>query len=474
MQLFDTLSRSKKALPRPDDQKILTFYACGPTVYDDTHIGHMRRYIMDDVLIRALRAFGYDVRHVMNITDVGHLTGDTDEGEDKLEKGAKKHGKSVWDVAREYEEQFWRTMDAVGIEQKNITILHATKSIPDMIELIQILEGKGHTYETPEAIYFDVTTFEGYGKLSGQKLDEKKQAVREEVNVDPGKKHPADFALWFKRVGRFADHTMHWESPWGDGFPGWHIECSAMSKRGLETETIDIHSGGIDHIPVHHENEIAQSEGASGKPFVKWWVHHAFLQVDGEKMSKSKENFYTLNDVLKQGIDPRALRLLFMQGSYRKPMNFTWEAAEGAQKSLMELRSLYQKLAHESVSKTQGLSGGGVFHLQAFENALRDDLNTASALAELWHMTRADIPQADKFAILHRADAILNLNLDLPQKVEAIPQEVRLLAEKRMEAKKIKDFVTSDKLRVEIERKGYRITDDPTGYTLHKISDGAV
>jgi len=468
MRLYDTLSRQKKELPHPEEHPIITFYACGPTVYDDTHIGHMRRYIMDDVLIRTLRYFGYEVRHAMNITDVGHLTGDDDSGEDKLEKGAKKQGKTVWDVAKEYEEQFWNTMQALNIHKSDILVLNATQNIPEMIEMIRILEQKGFTYQTPEAVYFDVTKFEGYGKLSRQNLDDKKQAVREEVQIDPQKKHPADFSLWFKRVGRFADHTMHWESPWGEGFPGWHIECSAMSKKALGSESIDIHSGGIDHIPVHHENEIAQSEGASGKPFVAWWVHHAFLNVDGEKMSKSKGNFYTLNDVLTRGIDPIALRLLFMQASYRKPMNFTWESAEGAQKSLSDLRTIYQKLAPSGVYEEKALSGGAVFHLQSFMESLSDDLNTSGALAELWYMLRSDIPDAEKFHILKKADTILGLDLAHVQDEEPIPQEIWDLAETRKVAKERKDFTASDTVRDQINASGYEIEDTKNGYRLKK------
>ncbi|PJC34112.1 cysteine--tRNA ligase, partial [Candidatus Roizmanbacteria bacterium CG_4_9_14_0_2_um_filter_39_13] len=235
MKLYNTLTREKDELPEPILQKTITMYSCGPTVYDETHIGHMRKFTMDDILKRSLRFLGYEVKHVMNITDVGHLTGDDDSGEDKLEKGAKIQGKTVWDVAKEYENKFWETLTALGIDQDDITVMHATECIDDMIAIIKKLEAKGYTYQTDEALYFDVTKFETYGKLSGQKLEDKKQGARSDVNIDPGKKHPAEFALWFKRVGRFADHTMHWESPWGEGFPGWHIECSAMAMKGLSS-----------------------------------------------------------------------------------------------------------------------------------------------------------------------------------------------------------------------------------------------
>lgn len=474
MKLYDTLSREKKEIPSPSEKPVITMYSCGPTVYDVTHIGHMRRYVMDDILKRTLRFLGYDVRHVMNITDVGHLTGDDDTGEDKLEKGAAKRGKTVWDVAREYENQFWHTMEELNVKKKDIAVLHATKNIDEMISIIQTLEKKGFTYETDEAIYFDVTKFRDYGKLSGQNMEEKKQAVRDEVHVDSAKKHPADFALWFKRVGRFADHTMHWKSPWGDGFPGWHIECSAMSMKGLKTKTIDIHTGGIDHIPVHHENEIAQSEGATGQKFVDWWVHHAFLQVDGEKMSKSKGNFYTLNDIEKQGINPLSLRLFFMQAHYRKPMNFTWDAAKAAETSFKELIDVYHNLKKnvgtDTVTDHEKLTGGAVFFLEQFRHDLSNDLNIAGAIGNMWFMLRSnDIPERDKLYILDTIDTVLGLNL-AEQKIAAIkiPEDVISLTEAREHARSNKDFQKSDALRRQIEEKGFIVEDTVDGYVIKK------
>ena len=474
MKLYDTLSRDKQQLPPPSEKSIITMYSCGPTVYDDTHIGHMRRYVMDDVLKRTLKYFGYDVHHVMNITDVGHLTGDDDSGEDKLEKGAAKRGKTVWDVAAEYEEQFWHTMAALNVTKSDIEVLHATQNIDEMIAIIKKLEEKGYTYETDEALYYDVTKFADYGKLSGQKLDEKKQAVREEVYVDTGKKNPADFALWFKRVGRFADHTMHWESPWGDGFPGWHIECSAMSMKGLKSETIDIHTGGIDHIPVHHENEIAQSEAATGKQFVKWWVHHAFLQVDGEKMSKSKGNFYTLKDIEEHEINPLSLRLFFMQAHYRKPMNFTWEAAQASHSSFLELHQIYHDLekavGENRVDNRDTLSGGALFFLEQFEGNIANDLNVTTAIGNLWFMLRSnDIPNADKLYLLQIADEILGLQVEqhIVDIVE-IPKEITALADERQQAREKKDFKKSDELRAQIEQSGYLVADTTEGYTIKK------
>ena len=462
MQLYNTLSRSKLDLPSPQEHPTISMYSCGPTVYDDTHIGHMRRYVMDDVLKRSLRFLGYDVTHVMNITDVGHLTGDDDSGEDKLEKGAKKQGKTVWDVAAEYEDQFWHTMGVLNVKKDDITVLHATKCIDDMIAIIKKLEAHGFTYQTDEALYFDVTKFPSYGKLSGQKLEDKKQAARGDVHIDAQKKHPADFVLWFRRVGRFADHTMHWVSPWGDGFPGWHIECSAMSMKGLNAESIDIHTGGIDHIPVHHENEIAQSEGATGKEFVKYWVHHAFLQVDGQKMSKSKQNFYSLKDINDKNIDPLALRYLFLQTHYRKPMNFTWEAVEGAQKALKSLRAqiaLFNQSGATTISNE---------YTKRAQDYLADDVNTAQMVALLHEVVKSDLNDQSKIDTIITLDSVLGLDLNIKIKEEKVPDAVIELAQKREQARKENDFETSDKLRDEIATHGYIMEDRDTGYVIKK------
>ncbi len=464
MKLYNTLARNQETLPTPTQQKIITLYTCGPTVYDETHIGHMRKYAMDDILKRALIAMGHEVNHVMNITDVGHLSGDDDSGDDKLEKGALKQGKTVWELAQYYTDQFFVSMDAVNIRRPD-TVMKATDHIADMTELIQKLENNGYTYETSQAIYFDTSKFAQYGKLSGQKLDEKKQAVREEVIMDADKKQPADFALWFKRVGRFADHTMHWPSPWGEGFPGWHIECSAMSMKALGP-TIDIHTGGIDHIPVHHENEIAQSEAATGKQFVKWWVHHAFLKVDGEKMSKSKENFYTLKDLKKKNIDPFALRYLFLQAHYRKELNFTWESVEAAQNALQKLRRFISDLQQDA--KNMGADTKETVEFSnTFMVAIEDDLNTSQALAVVWDVVNSPLSPQSKNDLILSFDQILGLGLaDIKKKTVVIPPEIAALAEERILAKQQKDFAKADILRRRIEKKGYVIKDTKQGYSI--------
>lgn len=471
MNLYNTLTRKKEILPSPQEQKIIKLYSCGPTVYDETHIGHMRKYTMDDILVRTLKYLGYEVEHVMNITDVGHLTGDDDSGDDKLEKGAKKQGKTVWQLAEDYTKKFFETMDALGVVRPN-EIMKATDNIQPMIDLIKRLEEKGYTYETDQAIYFDVTKFKKYGQLSGQKLEDKKQAVRDEVFADPEKKHPADFALWFRRVGRFADHTMHWESPWGEGFPGWHIECSAMSMKALG-ETIDIHTGGIDHIPVHHENEIAQSEAATGNQFVKWWVHHAFLKVNGEKMSKSKGNFYTLKDLQERNIDPMAVRYLFLNTHYRQEMNFTWEALEAAQRAYTTLQGKIINLRVEITSETSAVSTRGQEYIDLFKNSLDDDINTAAALAIMWEMLKSKISSNEKLFLLSIFSQTLGLQTEriIGKSIVEIPQHIIALAKEIDKARGEKNFQKSDDLRKKLEEQGFTVENTQTGTVVKKTAN---
>ena len=305
MRLFNTLTRQVEEFV-PIKKGKVGLYTCGPTVYDYSHIGHGWKYVNDDLLKRLLTYNGYQVTHVQNITDVGHLVSDADEGEDKLETGAAKTGKSVWETAEMFIKGFYETMDKLNILRPDV-VCRATEHISEQIELIKRLVDKGFAYDTPEAVYFDVAKFPRYGELSGQRLADKLVAARQDVQTGSHIKNPVDCVLWFKLAGRFEKHVMKWDSPWGAGFPGWHIECSAMSMRYLG-ETFDIHTGGEDHIPVHHTNEIAQSEAATGKPFVKYWMHSAFLTVDGQKMSKSLRNMYRVEDVAEKGFGPMALR----------------------------------------------------------------------------------------------------------------------------------------------------------------------
>lgn len=466
MKLYNTLSRTIEELS-PLHPPTVTLYSCGPTVYDFTHIGHMRTYINNDLLKRALTYLGFSVNHVMNITDVGHLSGDTDEGEDKLEKGAQKSGKTVWEVAEFYTGNFFDTMKALNVLPATTTC-KATDHITDMTSCINTLVQKGFAYETEQAVYFDTIKFQGYGKLSRQNIAEKMQGVRDEVNVDPEKKHPADFALWFKLVGRFADHQMHWNSPWGEGFPGWHIECSAMSMKYLG-ETIDIHSGGIDHIPVHHENEIAQSEAATGKQFVSVWFHNAFLLVDGAKMSKSLNNFYTIEDVRSRQIDPVALRMLFLQTSYRQEMNFTWESVQAAQTALQKLRE--QVLSLRAQTQRQALSEEKLQQVDEYRNqfaqALENDLQMPQAVAVVWSMLKSNIPSEDKLDLLYEFDTVLGLDLR-NVKVDQLPDEVARLRSDRDHARAEKNFALSDELKQKIEAQGFIVLDGVNGTTLKK------
>lgn len=455
LRIYNTKSRQIEKFV-PQNEKLVTMYSCGPTVYDFTHIGHMRKYVSDDILKRTLNYLGYPTRHVMNITDVGHLTDDADAGDDKLEKKALLSGKSVWDIASFFIDYFHQTMKAINVSAPDIEC-RATDNITQMIELVKILMTKGFAYETKEAVYFDIKKFPTYGSLSGQKIDQKELAVRDDVVIDPDKRNPADFALWFKRVGKFAQHSMHWPSPWGDGFPGWHIECSAMSMFYLGA-TLDIHTGGIDHIPVHHENEIAQSQAATGKTFVNYWVHYDFLLVNGVKMSKSLNNFFKLDDIIARQIDPLATRLLFLQTHYRKPLNFTWQSLDSAN---LQLKKLQKFASHQGILGTANET-----FIVKFKEALIDDLNTAKALAVLWELFGdTNIADQDKWTTIISFDEVLGLDLKNVLKFE-ISTEAEKLVRDRDLARENKDFATSDKLRIDLEVLGYEVLDTPQGTKL--------
>lgn len=424
-------------------------YSCGPTVYDYQHIGHMRRYVGDDILIRVLQANNHKVHHVMNITDVGHLVSDADSGEDKMEKGAKKFNLSVWDIAKKFEEQFKDSCDLLNITLPK-DLMHATDFIPEQIDLIKKLEAKEFTYRTSDGIYFDTSKFPDYFRLSRQNPEELKAGVRVEMGE---KKNVSDFALWkFSPTGE--KRQMEWDSPWGVGFPGWHIECSAMSMKALGPH-FDIHTGGIDHISIHHTNEIAQSEAATGVPFANFWIHHAFLTVEGQKMSKSLNNFYTVEDVKTRGFDPMALRYLYLQTHYRQEMNFTWESLDAAQKTLTKLRNYFLKAKE------------GDPHLpNEFVRSLDDDLNTPMALALIWENI-SDLTKQD----FKKIDQVLGLGLG-KYKVEEIkvPDGVQRLIEEREIARKDKDFSKSDRLRDEIRNLGFDIEDSINGYMIKKAN----
>jgi len=457
MRIYNTLSKKIDEF-KPINPPSVGMYSCGMTVYDYAHIGHGRKYVMDDCLRRALSYLGYKVKHVENVTDVGHLSSDEDSGEDKLEKGAEKSGMDVWQTAEFFTKDFYESMDKLNILRPDI-IARATDHIKEQVELVERLIKNGFAYDTPEAVYFDVSKDPHYTEFSGQKLEDKETGARSEVNVGEHKKNPADFVLWFKRVGHFKDHIMHWPSPWGDGFPGWHIECSAMSMKYLG-ETFDIHTGGIDHIPVHHTNEIAQSFGATGKPLANFWVHSEFLMVDDSKMSKSIGNAYRITDIEERGFSPLSLRYFYLGAHYRTKLNFTWQALEGASNA-------YNKLARA----VRELPDGGkpdLAYLAEFKNALENDLNTPEALALLWQLLKDDLLASTKKATLLEFDKVLGFGLaDL--KKEEIPEDIKKLAKMREDARKNKNFEESDKLRKEIEDAGYEIKDTISGQKIIKI-----
>ncbi|MBI5621398.1 cysteine--tRNA ligase [Candidatus Falkowbacteria bacterium] len=465
LKLYNTLTRQKDVFT-PIKPGAVSLYTCGPTVYNYAHLGNLRAYIFADVLRRTLVYNGYKVKQVMNITDVGHLTSDADTGEDKLEKGASREGKTVWDVAKFYERAFQADTKALNILPPS-KYTRATDHIKEQVAMVQQLEKNGLTYTTQQAVYFDVLAFEKkypgeYTKLSGQKLSEKKVGARDEVYADPDKRHPADFALWFLRVGKYADHVMHWPSPWGDGFPGWHIECSAMSTKYLGKH-FDIHTGGIDHIAVHHTNERAQNIGALGTPAVERWMHNEFLVVDkGAKMAKSGENFLTPQSVTDKGLNPLAYRYFCLGTHYRQPLSFSWAALNAAANALT---ALYTVMAQPGLPKV------GCAELEAkFLAALNDDLNTPQALAVVWETVKSDYPLSAKKRTLLKFDAVLGLGLSKVKKI-IIPAKIKKLADERLAARQSKDWPRSDELRAEIERAGYTIEDAEDNYRLKKIRE---
>ena len=464
LKIYNSLSRQIEEI-KPIHSGEIGMYACGPTVYDFTHIGHGRKYVNDDILRRVLVVIEeLKVTHVQNVTDVGHLVSDSDTGEDKMEKGAKKAGKTVWEVAEEFTEYFRKTMKDLNVLPPTVEC-KATDHIQEQINLIKTILEKGHAYETDEAVYFDVSSFPDYGQLFGQTLDEKLVGARDEVETETLKRNPADFALWFKRVGKFADHSMYWPSPWGDGFPGWHIECSAMSMKYLG-EQFEIHTGGEDHLSIHHPNEIAQSESATGKkPFVKYWFHSIFLMVDGKKMGKSLGNYLRVEDVVAKGFSALALRYYFLSTHYRKQMNFTWEGLNSAQSALNRLNELVGNLTGEI--EPDGWSAEGEGYYKKFVAAVEDDLNTPQALAAIWEMMKSDISDQVKKNLIAIFNQVLGLELGTIEEVE-IPVEIKELMKEREKAKEVKDYAASDVIREQINAAGYQIKDAPEGTTVAK------
>lgn len=464
IQLYNTLSRKVEEF-KPRENKV-GLYACGFTVYDYTHLGHLKKYIMDDVLVRMLRHAGYNVQFVQNVTDVGHLASDADSGEDKLEKGAKKYGQTVYDLAHKFEDYFFYSMDTVGNLRPDVSC-RATEHIEAQLEMVKTLETKGFTYVIEgDGVYFDTSKIDDYGKLANLDIEHLKEGAR--VEMVKGKRNPTDFALWkFERPGE--NRAMVWPSPWRErSFPGWHIECSAMAIEYLG-EQFAIHTGGIDHIPVHHTNEIAQAEAATGKkPFVQYWVHHNMLRVEGEKMSKSLGNFFTIDDVIERGYHPKALRLLFLTTHYRSQLNFTWDSLAGMQKAFERLVGQFAVLNNADTNVVE-LSQDAQQLKSRFFTAVESDLNTPTALVVLWEVLRSGLSDAEKKQLLLSFDVVLGFDLpNLVQElkvtvVEEHPQEIQQLISERNEARASQDWQKSDEIRGKLEKLGYSVEDTKDG-----------
>ena len=455
ISLFNTLSRSKQEF-KPIESGKVGVYSCGPTVYWFAHIGNMRAFLFADLLCRTLRFNGLEVKQVMNITDVGHLTGDEDEGEDKMIVAMQREGKTALEIADFYTQTFLKDLHTLNVTPADV-YPRATEHIAEQIAMIEQLEKNGFTYKTSDGIYFDTAKLSDYGRLSGQRSDEKQAGAR----VDMGeKKNATDFALW-KFSPSTTKREMEWESPWGIGFPGWHIECSAMSKKYLGVP-FDIHTGGIDHIAVHHENELAQTEGAEGKLEANYWMHNEFITVDNGKMSKSLGNVYTVSDLVDKGFDPLAFRYLCLQAHYRTKLNFTFEALEGAQNALNNLRGIVREWTPASVAEWNKFET--TEFVQQFQDAVNDDLNTPQALALIWKLVESKQPSVVKAALLSRFDTVLGLQLDayIGKEIE-IPNEVQVLLVARSRARSEKNWTESDRLRDEIALHGFIVEDKSDG-----------
>ncbi len=459
--VYNTLTRQKEVF-KPIKAGQAGIYTCGPTVYHYAHIGNMRSYIAEDGLVRALLFHGWKVKRVMNITDVGHLTSDADSGEDKMELGARREGKSAWDVAKFYTEAFFRDYKALNCLMPDV-VCPATEYIEEMIALLAALEKKGFTYRISDGIYFDTSKLPDYGKLAGKShIEGIREGARVEANAQ--KRHPADFALW-KFSAPEEKRQMEWASPWGTGFPGWHMECSAMAMKHLG-ETIDIHCGGEDHVAIHHTNEIAQSEGATGKTFANYWMHVRFLVTgDAGKMSKSAGGFLTTAMLPEKGYDPLAYRYYCLLTHYRKQLEFSWEALEAAARGLDGLRALAAKVREEAGAPAPAAHReAGYF--KAFSGALCDDLNLPSALAVLWETLKDhSVPAPQRLAFALAADEVMALDLFKAQARAALPAELAALVSEREAARKAKDFKRSDELRKALADKGVLIKDTPAGTT---------
>lgn len=463
LRIYNTLTRAKEDFVPIHEGKAY-MYSCGPTVYNYAHIGNLRTYIFMDIFRRVLRYDGYKIKGVMNITDVGHLLSDGDTGEDKMSKASREQHKTPWEIAEYYTGVFFDDLNKLNIGKPEI-IAKATDHIREMIDYVQQLVDKGYGYEIDDGIYFDIGKFPGYGKLSRLNLDDQQAGARVEVNDQ--KRHPADFALWKKAE---PEHIMQWPSPWGMGYPGWHIECSAMSRKYLGMP-FDIHTGGVDHIPVHHENEIAQNEALTGKKSVDYWVHGEFMLVDNGKMSKSLGNTYRISDLEEKGYKALDFRYFCLNTHYRKKLNFTFEGMDAAKAAYARLFNVLYSHKTASAKTDKAVIEG---YLKRFEEAIDDDLNIPLALGILWTMVKEE-KSRDIYDTALIFDKVLGLSLDKAAPAadedvkEDIPGEVIALCEERKAAKAAKDYARADALRASIADMGYRVTDTKDGYKVDKV-----
>ena len=453
---YNTLTKQKD-LFKPIEEGKVKIYSCGPTVYKDATIGNMRTNLLNDTLRRVLKYNGYELKHVMNITDVGHLVSDGDEGEDKMLKSAREEHKSPLEIAEHYTKLFFRDLERLNIETPEV-VCKATDHIKEMLEMVQKIMKNGYAYETSTAIYFDVSKLDKYGILSGINLNDQKAGAR--VDIDPEKRNPYDFALWIKAP---ANHLMKWDSPWGPSYPGWHIECSAMSTKYLGEE-FDIHTGGIDLVPTHHENEIAQNKGACGKNPAHYWIHGEYLLINGGKMSKSLGNTYLIDDIIARGYSPLAYRLFNYSCHYRGKLNFTWEGIESANTSLIRLREGYQK----HLNGNSDISDEIIANIEnRFHQAINDDMNMPLALSVVWEAVKYPEKSPKIAQLLKKFDTVLGIKIDEVQETK-IPQEILDLVEERKQARSDKNWNESDRLRDLIAEKGYIVKDTKDGTEVLK------
>lgn len=462
LKVYNTLSRKKEEFQELNKGEV-RMYSCGPTVYNYAHIGNLRTYVFMDLLRRVLKYDGYKLKGVMNITDVGHLTSDGDVGEDKMSKTAREQQKSPYEIAAFFSEEFFRDLNKLNIDTPEI-IAKATDHIDDMIEYVRQLIDKGYAYEISDGIYFDISKFPKYGELSRLDLEEQRAGARVEVNTE--KRNPQDFAVWKKAE---PNHIMQWESPWGMGYPGWHIECSAMSRKYLG-DIFDIHTGGVDHIPVHHENEIAQNEALTGKKSVDYWLHGEFMLVDNGKMSKSLGNTYRIAQLEEKGYPPMVFRYFCLNAHYRKKLNFTFDGMDAAKTSYTRLmRALKAHKVADATTASEIINN----YIGEFNDAINDDINIPMALGVLWKMLKEPFSK-DIYGAALKMDEVLGLSMDkvdefkLDDDTAEIPPEISALADERLKAKSEKNWARADELRAEIEKLGFSVKDTKGGYEIKK------